>query len=226
MGTKIEFMYLIPGNWFELKNLIAAKTYPYDIGTFKTEILSQVNSRAEKLSFINNSIGVRYTNAKIIDITFYLDNNKFNSMANILSLEKRHPVITFHGTSSFDTVKSILEHGYIIPGITNIKTGIMVHKAHGSIYGIGVYSSPFFDKANCYTTPDKDGYVYILINIVFLGIARLVSNGMQDIDHKAPINGKYSDGINTRLSKNIMFLRGFSHYVRKFLLSKNVRKYM
>lgn len=194
-----EFMYLMPGNWFELKTINSNKTYPYDLEMLKTEILNQVNNRAEHLSFINNTNWLqKSTNAKIVDITFHLDKHKFNTMAKILSTQKRHPVITFHGTSSFDVVESILKHGYIIPGITNNKTDIVVKKANGSVYGIGVYSSPFFDKANCYTRPDKNGYVYILINMLFIGVAKLVS-GSKDIDHKAPINGRYSDGTASRI---------------------------
>ena len=55
MDINPEFMYLMPGNWFELKNIINDKTYPFDETMFRTEILNQVNSRTEKLSFINNT---------------------------------------------------------------------------------------------------------------------------------------------------------------------------
>ena len=50
-----KFIYLVPGNWFELKNINAEKTYPYDLDALKNEIINQVNTRAEKLSFVDIS---------------------------------------------------------------------------------------------------------------------------------------------------------------------------
>ena len=198
-NNNTDFLYFVPGNWFELKNISVDKTYPYDIETLKEEILNQVNDRSEKLSFINITIGSKYAKTTIESIDFYLDKEKFNNIKKIVSGEIRHPIITFHGTSNLNTVKSILKSGYIIPGSDDsIQSGIKM--AHGSVHGIGVYSSPFFNKAIYYTTPDKIKYVYVLINICILGKAKLIPPSSQTyFDHKAPINGCYSDGSNTRI---------------------------
>jgi hypothetical protein len=195
----------MPGNWFELKNINIDKIYPYDRESFKEEILNQVSDRSEKLRFINLSFGSAYHNNIIEDIEFYLDEKKFSRMIEILKTETRHPIITFHGTS-LDAVNSILANGYIIPGSTfceqkgkSKKNNTIVKKAHGSAYGIGIYSSPFFDKAMYYTKPDNAKYVYILINIVFLGTMKLIPISTNFTDLKAPVNGIYSDGSNTRI---------------------------
>lgn len=192
----MSFIYLMPGNWFELKNINLGKIYPFDIDSFKEEILNQVNYRSEKLNFINQSFGSKYNNNIIESITFHLDIDKFTKMVNILKSEKRHPIITFHG-SSLKSINSILTNGYIIPGIDN-PSDVVVKVAHGSAYGIGVYSSPFFDKAMYYTKPESK-YVYILINIVFLGTMKLIPQRGGFTDFKAPINGVYSDNSNTRI---------------------------
>ena len=193
---KTEYIYLMPGNWFELKNIIADKTNPYDIDMFKTEILDQVNNRAEKLDFINVSFGIMYKDARLEDITFHLDKEKFNRIAQILSSEKRHPIITFHGTKP-DAVKSIFQQGYIIP--SNNSKGMAVRVAHGAAYGVGIYSSPFFDKANYYAKPDSNGYIYILINMLFPGRAKLIPPCGPFTYKGNPTNGSYSDGTNTRI---------------------------
>lgn len=187
------YIYLNPGNWFELKNIIMDKVYPFDIESFKEEILNQVNNRSEKLSFIQLTFHKKYPSASVEEIKFYLDMDKFENIADMIKSETRHPIITFHGTSSLDAVNSILATGYIIPGT---KSG--VKKLHGSVYGTGIYSSPFFDKAIYYTTPDKGKvkYVYVLINIVMLGKMKLIPpNGT--VDHSAPINGSYAGGFHT-----------------------------
>ena len=112
-------------------------------------------------------------------------------------------------------VQSILDGGYIIPGSKN--TNNVIKKKHGSAYGIGVYSSPFFDKANYYAAANN-GYVYILINIVLLGTFKMVppSSGAMntsaplrsslresvspgDTFSQVPLNGCYADGSNTRI---------------------------
>lgn len=188
-----EFIYLIPGNWFELKNIIANKTTPYDLQMFKDEILLQVNNRAEKLSFIDLKHGTPYPNAIVEHISVHFDNKKFKQIAKILEKEQRHPMITFHGTKP-ESVDSIIAHGYQIPGKNKL-----AKLANGSAYGIGIYSSPFFEKANYYARPDDKGYIYILINLLFPGKAKLISPGEHDIDRNHPINGCYDNGFNTRI---------------------------
>lgn len=182
----------MPGNWFELKNTNTDKTVPYDIEMLKEEITNQVNNRSEKLNFIDISFGKKYKKNTVDDIKFHLDENKFAQIANMLQSETRHPIITFHG-SSHDAVKSIIDGGYIIPGTGKIK------KTHGSAYGNGVYSSPFFDKAMYYTCATNTKCVYILINMVFLGKMKMIPPSNSLTDFSKPVNGVYKDGSNTRI---------------------------
>lgn len=191
----MKFINLTPGNWFELKNIIQDKTHPYDIDAFKKEILDQVNNRSEKLSIINISFGSRYAKTTIEEITFHLAKDKFNRMIKMMQNEKRHPIITFHGTN-LDAVKSILANGYIIP--QQNKTNNLITKTHGAVYGIGVYSSPFFDKAMYYTTPNSK-HVYILINMVFPGTMKMIPQNKSFTNFDPPENGIYADGSNTRV---------------------------
>ena len=192
-----EFIYLIPGNWFELKNMIPERLQPYDSDMLKEEILNQVNNRAEKLDVFNTKFCRMYQNAEVESITFHLDKNKFDQIAKILTKERRHPIITFHGTKP-DVIDSILKNGYIMPGDKTSPTKISV--AHGSMYGTGIYSSSFFDKASCYTVADANAYVYILINILFPGKAILIPpHTMTNITLSQPTNGRYPDGTNTRI---------------------------
>ena len=141
------------------------------------------------------TFGSRYPRKSVESIDFYLDKKKFKLIESMLELESRHPIITFHGTS-FKAVESILQHGYIIPQLD--KNNSIARATHGAAYGIGVYSSPFFDKAIYYTTPDKT-HVYILINMVFLGKAKLIPPRGIGTDFRPPNNGVYCDGSNTRI---------------------------
>lgn len=190
-----KFIYLIPGNWFELRTMNPEKTYPYDLQSFKNEIINQVNSRSAKLSFINISFGSRYSKCQVDEISMHISEDIFNKISELLSKENRHPVITFHGTS-YESVKSIIASGYIIPHTGNNKS--IVKMKHGSLYGVGIYSSPFFDKANYYTT-DKDGFVYVIINFVLLGTSKMIPPTSSLVDKNYPNCGKYTDGSNTRI---------------------------
>lgn len=180
-------MDLVPGNWFELKKL-SKKTRTYSLDELINEIREQVNNHATKLDFINISFAKKYQKNSIEDITFYLDNNKFERLKELLVHEKRHPLLTFHGTSE-NAAKSILNTGYLIPGIDKIQ------RKHGGAYGIGVYSSGFFDKAIQYTN-QSGSYVYLLVNMVFLGVVKMIPPG-GCVDK--PINNIYSDGSNTHI---------------------------
>jgi hypothetical protein len=193
----MEFIYLVPGNWFELKNINKEKVCPYDIDMLKNEIINQITSRSDKLSFINLTFGSSHTKTEE-NIEFYLSDEKFQSMIKILESESRHPIITFHGTT-YQAVQSILENGYVVPGLNDTKTDVIVKRTHGAAYGIGVYTSPFFDKAMQYTTTHNDKCVYILINMLFPGKIKLIPPGGIGTDFKKPINGTYADGSNTRI---------------------------
>lgn len=194
-ANKKEYIYLVPGNWFELKNINTDRCQPYDIDMLKQEILEQVNNRAEKLNFVNTQFYPDCQNAAVESIDFYLDNCKFNRIAQYIEKDRRHPIISFHGTKP-DAIDSIIKNGYIIAG--DKTAAIKINMAHGAVYGHGVYTSSFFGKANCYAKPDTNGYVYIIINIQFPGKAVLIPplfNTIRDI----PANGFYKDGINTRI---------------------------
>ncbi len=201
MSFDSEFIYLVPGNWFEIKNIDQDKTCPYDIENLKAEITNQINNRNEKLDLINISFGGTHGKNIIEEIIFYLDEEKMATMIKIMSTEKRHPIITFHGTNAA-AVNSILENGYIIPQL-NKNNGVGTKVAHGAVYGIGVYTSPFYDKAYSYCKSSTDKYVYLLINMVFLGVVKLIPPNSTCVtkitDYSAPINGIYTDGSNTRI---------------------------
>lgn len=192
-------MNLVPGNWFELKNINKLKTKKYTLEELKSEILTQIYDRSEKLAVINRSLLVKYPKSTIDDITFYLDDTKFNEMIKKLEAETRHPIITFHGTTKLDNVQSINKNGYIIPGKHKQNTNITVKIKHGSAYGSGIYSSPFFDKCLTYTTPDESKYVYVLFNLTFLGRMTMISPDLRIHPKINSSGGVYEDGTNTRI---------------------------
>lgn len=200
-----DYICLMPGNWFELKNIIKEKTQPYDQFTFQDEIINQVNTRAEKLDFINISFGYKQ-HCLSEEIHFYLDEDKFSKMSELIQSESRHPIITFHGTS-LSSALSILETGYVIPNnkgsvsTSDPKTkysGEPIQIKHGAVYGAGIYSSPFFDKAMYYTDKTLD-HAYIIINMVFPGVIKLIPPDPYHLDKKIYPGGKYADASNTHI---------------------------
>lgn len=181
----------MPDNWFELRSINREKLIPYDQSAFEAQILTHVTNRMDKLGHLNVSFGSRYKSSEILGIDFHLDSEKFTKIASILETQTRHPIITFHGTTSLKNIESILEKGYQLPGKEGLKA------THGAAYGLGVYSSPHFDKAMYYTTPDPSGMVYVLINLTFLGKFNLIAP--QDYAAANPRNGTYHGGIHTRI---------------------------
>lgn len=163
----MEFIYLKKGNWFELSifnpNKNSHQYDLFDIQTLQEEVLNHILTSSEKLSIINVSYGKKYQKSEIIDITMSLRPDRFDIIKEFLQTEKRHPIVTFHGTTKFDVVQKIMEEGYIIAGKSS-----KVKVIHGSAYGTGVYSTPHIDKALQYTHIDND-HVYVLINFVLLG---------------------------------------------------------
>jgi Poly(ADP-ribose) polymerase catalytic domain. len=187
--TGQEFIYVMKGNWFELRKYDPDKTFPCDRETLQNEILEQVNSRSEKLDFIDISFGQSYRNKIVEDIIFDLDQNKFQSIAEKMIGETKHPIITFHGTS-YEAIQSILAGSYLLPGKDSV-----IKIAHGWAYGPGVYSSPHLDKAMYYTKV-HNSYVYVLINLVFVGKVKLVGSNQAGYQIK---NNCYADGCHTRI---------------------------
>lgn len=183
-----KFIYLMPGNWFTLQNVNPHKLCPFDQEMIQNEILEQICNRDDNLSFINLTFEQSYKNSVIESIDFYLG-KKLDLMASLMPSEKFHPIMTFHGTSSKQVVDSILENGYILPEKDKV--------AHGSAYGVGVYSSPFFNKCTYYTTPDNMKYIYLLVNMVFLGKMKMISPQVKAVPR--PTNGVFGDGYDTRV---------------------------
>uniref|UniRef100_A0A6C0C805 PARP catalytic domain-containing protein n=1 Tax=viral metagenome TaxID=1070528 RepID=A0A6C0C805_9ZZZZ len=192
----MDYIYLVPGNWFELKNINAAKSVPYDIESLTAEILNQVHNRAENLKIIDITYGKVYKNIKDEDICFHLNENKFQKIAEMLTTEKRHPIITFHGTDCLKTVEAIMNEGYIIPG-----TKKNVRVKNGAVYGKGIYSSPHFDKALAYTRVDDKGCMYVLINFMLLGIAKMISPQAREEDNKS-VDNRIVFGLDQIITKD------------------------
>ena len=190
-----QYVNLVPGNWFELKNINRSKTFPYGIDDFKNELINQIINRSEKLETINSPFLNRYKNTKIDDIEFYLPDTKFNEIVAKCETETRHPVIAFHGSTK-DAVDSILKTGYSIPKIDNKN----IRVRNGSMYGLGVYTSPFFDKAISYSPVcPNDKYMRLIVNIVFLGKMKLIPPIPSRNNLSDPVNGFYADNSNTRV---------------------------
>lgn len=192
-----EFIYLESGNWFELKSINKKRTQPYDLKLLEDEIMNQYVNKSDNLKMIDISFGKIYKNSEIEDIKLELNEKKFNKISEILKLETRHPIITFHGTNSLDTVNTILKTGYLIPGTNN-----KLKMAHGAIYGAGVYSSPHFDKALSYTKPDNLKYVYMLINMVFLGKVQLIPPGQSVKNIDISVETRVVFGLEQLVSTN------------------------
>ena len=196
----MSFIYMVPGNWFEIKNLKTDKVWPYDLEAFKAEVLNQVSNRSEMLGFIKTSYGSAYGpgNKLVENVIFHLDEAKFEQLAAQAASEKCHPILTFHGTNPTAT-NAILETGYRIPQMTK---GAKI--AHGAMYGVGVYTSPFFDKAISYAGAiaqprgQLQQGVALLINMVFLGTVKMIPPGGK-VDNKVPVGGIHADGSHTRV---------------------------
>lgn len=200
-SEECRFANLVPGNWFELKNINRKKTFPYDIISFKDELIKQITDRSEKLQCIDSPYKNVYKNIAVEDIIFYLSETKFNNIVEKCETEVRHPIIAFHGSTK-DAVDSILKTGYCIPKID----GNNVAVRHGSMYGLGVYTSPFFDKAISYShVCNKDKYMYLIVNIVFLGKVKLIPPTPISSSSSLgkPVNGSYTDSSNTRVVQGL-----------------------
>jgi hypothetical protein len=203
-----KLINLIPGNWFELKILNKNKTSIYDINRFKNEIINQIADISEKLSIINIKFSKTYKKTDIQDIEFYITDEMFAKINSMLenNNEKRHPLLTFHGTTRYEVVESIISNGYMIPNDPDSE--IKITTAHGAIYGPGVYTTPHIDKALSYTRLNTNGsHVYLIVNFLLLGNAKIISSCL-GIDHSFPkkkifddgsIDYYYSDNTNTRI---------------------------
>lgn len=159
-------------NWFLLQQKIPTKLEPFSIETFKIEVERQLND-PNKLETIELTFGKHYPNYKIELVDFNIDDAKFEKMIKLSENEKNHPMLTFHGTS-ITSVRSILNEGYKVPTTRSAKVKNNITIKNGAMYGYGVYTSPFFDKAMYYTVPENEHYVYLIVNFLVLGKIKLI----------------------------------------------------
>lgn len=61
-------MYLVPGNWFGLKNINYAKTKKYTREELEKELLEHIYDRFEKLSIINRTLLSKYPKSEMAEI--------------------------------------------------------------------------------------------------------------------------------------------------------------
>lgn len=152
-------------NWFEIQNFSAEckiiNTFGIDIETgvisftyreFIDEIRKQVDDHEKKLDIIHHRA---QTASKIESYEITLTEEQFEKMSKIINSDitaggKSHPMITFHGTSSSETAKSIIKHGYLLPGMIHPETQKRLPMLNGAAYGNGVYSSPHYHFAAGY----------------------------------------------------------------------------
>lgn len=168
------------GNWFELRNKVSSQLVEMSREEFIDYVTEQVSSCKHLLQDIKSY----YRNMSVKSIDYRLTDQVWEKLIALNENEVRHPIITFHGTSA-EAREAILNEGYKAPGINGGK------RSHGAMYGPGVYTSHFLHKASTY------GEKTLLVNIVFLGKAKLIAPYSGAV--KAPVNGVYPDGVNTRI---------------------------
>lgn len=171
-------MKVMKGSWFELRTKKEHLLETMDKQAFQEYVTDQVSRCKHLLDDINSPH--RQLTVSKIDIN--ISDDMFQRMIQVNELEKMQPIITFHGTTA-TAMEKILQEGYKAPGVNGGT------RAHGDIYGPGVYSSHFLSKAAAYGTNT------LLINIIFLGKVKLLNTRLNG----SPVNGTYPDGTNTRV---------------------------
>lgn len=166
------------GNWFELRTKKEHLLETMGKQAFQEYIADQVT----KCEHLLNDINSMHRQLAVSKIEINISDELFQRMIQVNDTEKMQPIITFHGTNS-NAMAKILQEGYKAPGINGGT------RAHGDMYGPGVYSSHFLSKAAAYGTKT------LLINIIFLGKVKLINSRLDG----SPVNGVYPDGTNTRI---------------------------
>lgn len=189
----MDFLYLTPGNWFEIKNISEKNLFPFDLQTFQDEVKTQISDRYEKLGIIESMYNHKANRDDISDIFFYVDEEIFQLLINKTSEQKRHPILTFHG-SKIESINSIMNNGYEIPGMP----GSTIKVAHGQMYGPGIYTSSFYNKAISYSTMSDEHY-YVIVNMVFLGKFKLIPVSTSSVCRALPTGGKFPGDIDTKV---------------------------
>ena len=188
-----DLVFMMPGNWFEIRTIKQHVLQPYTVDMLQDEISQQIHSNSEKLGFINTNYGKQPSN--ISDIKFNISKKKFSHIRDLSSRQTRCPIVSFHGSKP-NAIESIMNSGYIIPQMAD--PGSKVPVAHGAMYGIGVYTSPFFDKALSYTCKINN-IVYMIVNLVFVDTIKMIPNISSIVDKSKPVGGTYTDGSNTHI---------------------------
>jgi hypothetical protein len=193
-----DYVNLMPGNWFTLRKMNLQKSEPYDLDRLQNEILNHIANREEKMEeFHGTQKELYFDKSKIKAVELKLDEKKFNRICEIMELETNHPILTFHGTIA-NAIDSILENGYILQGDKN--SGKLLKRVVDSgWYGRGVYSSPHIGAAMPYAHPDGNGNYYILINLLFLGVTKLIAPEHDRSDGEIAQEGFFKDNSNTRV---------------------------
>jgi hypothetical protein len=188
-----EFIYLRNDIcWFGMNQLKPSdkdNKFPYDIDSFQNEVIKQISVRDKTLDQIKVKFSERYPE-KLFDheITFHLTEHKFQHIASLIPDEKLHPILAFHGSSP-SCINNIIDNGYDMPGTGHVKR-------HGN-FGCGIYTSPFFDKANNYSIQDTGKNIYLIVNLVLPGKHRMISD--ISTHYPDPVNGVHGDGSNTHI---------------------------
>jgi hypothetical protein len=183
---------LVPGNWFELKTYSLEKSEPFNKVRFEAYLRQHIETWHDKIAHIQ---GVANVDVPIKNIEFCLTDEKMFKISEMLQNEKRHPLITFHGTNS-QNIAPITKGGYLIAGVDNVK------RAHGAARGVGVYSSPHLSVAAGYASGNTRK---IIVNFVLIGKPKLVA----DIEANVARDDKtkaYKDGTTTRILYGITML--------------------
>jgi hypothetical protein len=96
------------------------------------------------------------------------------------SFDLEELMITYHGTTN-ESIEKIKETMFIVPDGNNVKI------RNGSLYGLGVYSSPLINVASGYTTNNK-----IIVCLLAPG----------NINYQGPWKNKHNEGFNTNYCKS------------------------
>jgi hypothetical protein len=179
------------------------------------------NKNGVKLSYeqfienVNNQIHNKLTKTKdnklcneqylLEDTKIVLERNKYELLQN--NSAEYYPILTFHATSNINKINSIVKYGYLLPGDTHPLEGYTLKMAHGAVYGDGIYTTSNFATEEWYTFFDKNSYVQLIVNIVFLGKIYNIETGNYRYSYSEYIiNNKYRDGSDTRSLNNDVFI--------------------
>ena len=169
-------------DWFALqreKNDASPTLFSYE--EFITEMKFQINRKIKREASEKFCFDGGYT---LEETKFLVEEHQFPLVSPLSSLEnsqaeKYLPLLTFHATNNVNAVRSISKHGYFVPNDIHPTDGFTFKTKNGACFGEGVYSSTIFDTAKWFSFIDKNGYVMLFVNLVFLGQVHQVANDPQ-----------------------------------------------